>query len=517
MNKLMLLVCFSSVCFAQVNILPLAQDNAWTLRNQYISDTVALSVTSDQMMGPKRRVVLAFRNPWFQYDLILNVVSNGTLLEGIVQDGATMHFDNTSYWFRTDVSAGASWLTPLGPMKLLSKTATVTTSSARYSNCWKYVFGTGEQAQYWYLAPNIGFVQFGESPASFVLSSKTLNPYVAPVPSTLTGPCPKLGIHPNPAANGDFSDAGLEAVLANTVVGGVRMYHADATWAALEPTPGTYQTDKLDNALKLAQKYKLDIALTIRTIDTNVMALPPDLVGRTTSDPVVISRFNALLTALAPIMNSNVRWVHFGNEVNLYFVSRPAELPAFQTFVAAAAARLKALKPGVSTGVVFAYPGFRATDQYVKPLIPSVDHVAFTYYPIKADYSMYDPSVAAADIAEMVAGAAGKPLLLTEIGYTSKAPSSTGTSAQRTFYSNALNAIAKYSGKIVGASFITLNDPPPSIVASLTSYYGILAPNFEAYLAGLGLADSIGVAKPAYSVWVTQSQSFGANVGCTIP
>src|SRR5690349_10058813 len=68
-------------------VLPLANHNRWVLKSPYVTNPVVLSVESDQVIGPKRRVSLLFTNPWLNFSYIFNALPTGLMVEGVTTNG----------------------------------------------------------------------------------------------------------------------------------------------------------------------------------------------------------------------------------------------------------------------------------------------------------------------------------------------------------------------------------------------------------------------------------------------
>jgi hypothetical protein len=521
-RALSLLFAGASVLCAQVpNTLPLADGNQWVLKSPYVSTPITFQVTSDQVLsGGTRKISVSYTNPWSNYSYVLTMGAAGPLLDGVTIGGSTIHFVDALPWFGTSVALNATWSTAFGPMTLISTTASVTTPAGSYANCWHYQIGSGSSVQDWFLAPNVGFVQFGVGPAAFTLNTVHLTPYVAPVLAMpVSVPCSLVGIDANPAANTNFSAAAQNAASQLAVTAGARFEHLSALWSDLEPSPGAYSFSGLQSSIAYAAAYKMSVDLTIRTIDTNQVSIPADLAGRALNDPVVISRFQAMLAALAPKLTSTVKWVQLGNEVDIYFSQNMSVIPAFMSLYSAGASTLKAERAGTSVGVVFSYSAYWYNNAAFLAISPYMDHIAFTYYPIRPDYTVHDPSIAMSDLGEMISAANGRPMVLTEVGYPSSTVIASSNALQSTFYSNVLNTVQGLSGRVAAVNFFQMSDMPTATVNSLVAYYSTgasvgSAQAFGAYLGSLGTVDVTGTGKPAWTAFAAGASKFLAPV-CT--
>jgi hypothetical protein len=513
---LFLLALSVASLYGQSNVLPLAGSNQWILRSPYVSTPVTMQVTSDNVLpGGKRRISVLSTNMWSSFSYVLTIGASGPILEGVTLNGATMHFTDPMSWFGTDVPLNSPWNSPFGTMKVVSKTDTVQTPTKTYTNCWHYQIGSGANVQDWWLAPDFGFIQYGTGPAAFVLDTATLNTYVAPVSTPRSVACPAVGMDANPAANTDFSASAQTAALQKVVSAGARMMRYTARWSDIETGPGVYSLTALQNSISYATMNHLSLAVTLRTIDSTQIAVPVDLAGRALDDPTVVSRFQAMLRAVAAKFNSSVKWVQLGNEVNIYLSQDPSATSSFLSLYNAGASTLKSLNTSISVGVTFSYSAYWYDDTVFTAVSPVCDHIAFTHYPVRPEFTVYDPGIAKNEFGEMIAAANGKPLILTEIGYPSSSTIGASTDAQQTYFSDVFDALQTLGGYISAANFFQLSDMPTATVNSLVQYYGgSNAAAFGAYLGTLGVVDVTGADKPAWNTFSKRATSFLGSV-CT--
>ena len=124
----------------------------------------------------------------------------------------------------------------------------------------------------------------------------------------------------------------------------------------------------------------------------------------------------ALIDALAPHLDENVRYLSIGNEVDAYLSNHPDEWDAYTRFYNAAA-YVRLVLPGVQVGVTVTYGGTQADPVEVARLTASSDVFIMTYYPLNADFTTQAPESPLTDFPRMIAMMGEKPLLLQEVGY----------------------------------------------------------------------------------------------------
>jgi hypothetical protein len=497
---------------AQTNLLPLAPGNSWTLTAGPYSGT--LSVTSYSVVDGVPRATIAFNNPWTPFSFLVRSTTAGIMLEGIQYPSGTNGYPDPVVMFGVG-TVGQTWNSSYVNATLVSNNNTIVTPNGTYTNVVRYDLTFGSSVETWYLAPNVGFVQFGAG-TGLELSKLSLN--TVPAPSTSpAGTCPNVGITANPKANGDFSAAGKEAALKSAIAAGSNFMTIETSWALLEPSPGSYDMSSISAQLALAAKYSQKTVLLIKTIDTTSRTVPSDLASLTWNDPHMISRWQGVLKAVLAVLNSQVKWLELGNEVDTYLTVYPAELSAYSAFIQAGQTIISGANPALSTGVVYSFDSWRLSNSVYLALNPQMQNVAFTYYDANATVPtavQRAPGDVAFDFADMVTAAGGKPLVLTEVGYASSTAISSSPALQQTFYSNALTAFAGASGKLTGASFSFMSDFPAATDASLAAAYGPSGSSWVSWIGTLGLFDSSGNAKPAWSTFQAQATPMQANKGC---
>jgi hypothetical protein len=497
---------------AQVNYLPLALGNSWTLTAGSYSGV--LTVTSYSVVNGTPRATIAFNNPWVPFSFLVRSTSTGILLEGIQYTSGRNGYPDPVMMLGQG-TPGQTWTSPYLTATLVSNNNTITTPMGTYTNVLRYDLNFAGSVETWYLAPSVGFVQFGTG-AGLVLSRLTLNP--ATTPATRSGACPIVGITANPHANGDFSEAGKLVALQSAISAGSNFMVIETSWAQLEPSPGSYNLSSISDQVSWAALLNQNAVLTIKTIDTTARAIPSDLATTAWNSSTMISRWQNLLKAVLPTLNSHIKWINLGNEVDPYLTSYPAELSPFAYFIQTGQNTIAATNPSISTGVVFSFDSYHLNNGVFLALNGQMKHIAFTYYDANSAVAtavQRSPADVPYDFADMVTAAGTKPLILTEVGYSSSTAISSSTAMQQTFYGNALTAFANSGGKLTAASFSFMSDFPASTVASLAAAYGTSGVSWVNWIAELGVFDQTGNPKPAWSTFQTQALALKGTTTCS--
>ena len=221
---------------------------------------------------------------------------------------------------------------------------------------------------------------------------------------------------------------------------------------------------------------------------------------------------------LLPQFQSQLKWVNLGYEVDGYFLAHPDQIPVYGALYSAGRTFVKSLAPAASVGVDFAFDNVHQNSAVFQMFSPYIDHVAFDYYAQDSSYLERSADAPTKDIPLMVLLAAGKPIILKEVGYSSGAGAGSSPDQQRAFMSNLFTAMRSAGGAFKGANVWALQDMPASAVQQIATLYNIgsNAPMIS-FLGTLGLRDLTGNAKPAWSVFTSTTSAFMLAGTCQTP
>jgi hypothetical protein len=282
-----------------------------------------------------------------------------------------------------------------------------------------------------------------------------------------------------------------------------------APWASLNPTGSTYDLATITNpyfGLSQLSAYGYEtIFLNIPIITVSSRSMPADIATLSFDDPLVKSRFHALIDVIQGQINNQVKYVALGNEVDTYLSAHPSEWAAYRILVEDARTYLKMIKPDVTVGVTTTFDG--ATTKFaaeVGGLNTSMDAIMLTYYPISSSFAPRDPGTVSADVAKMNVISMGKPVVMQEWGYPSSTTLGSSESKQATFIYNSLVELQKQGvNKFPFVSFFKYRDWTSNHVQTLTGQKAG-QPFFE-FMSSLGLKKNDGKPKEAFTViqnWV---------------
>lgn len=492
--------------------LPLSVGNKWVLRSKTVATPITLEVTSKS----GNDFDLRFENPWVTSVLTVQPNGGAITLTALSMGGQRAPMPAGTVYYDFSARNGQSWSNRIGKITLVSRDKTVTTSSRRYDHCIEIqeVNSKGDKL-YWFFAPGVGFVQFGEGAWAFVLdegSSKlpgqsqslaSVATAAAPPAASAgrgTGPV-RIALAANPAANEGFNPKTVNGRFDQSTSAGVSYVYLSPKWNELEPRKGKYNFKDIDFQIDQALRAGVPLVCNIRVIDTNQRAMPSDLQGRSMRDPEIKNRLLALIDALMPRLKGKAQYMLIGNEMDGYFKNHRNEVQDYRDLFQAGAAKMKQIQPGTQVSASITFDGISDID-LMKPILDQTDFFAVTYYPLSPDFTVRDPQTVPSDFGRMISAARGKKILLQEVGYPSSPTNNSSEEKQAQLFKAVFDQLRAHSSNFIGAYFFMMCDLPDSTVNQLAAYYKLAnADKFRAFLKSLGMFDDKGRPKKSWQVF----------------
>ncbi len=346
---------------------------------------------------------------------------------------------------------------------------------------------------------------FGLCFASLILTSVACGSSNAPAPPPSSGTTePPLGrggrilaIDVNEASDGDYDSAFR---LARQV--GAQAVSLSLPWDSIETAPGEFHPEP--DYLAIANLYypanATPLALMIGPIDTNIRRVPSDLTQHAFDGPRLVERFNQLLAyAFAKLPETDLTVLAIGNEVDVYLGDDSPSCAAYERFFEATSAFARSLRPGLLVGAKATTSGLLGSSRKCMQRINQhSDVILATYYPLRADGSVHDPSVVSEDFSALASLASPKPVYLLEVGYPSSVRLGSSDEQQARFIREVFRAWDAHAEQIPLVTFTWLHDLSVERVDGYLDYYGLRTRNFAAFLGTLGLRSPDGRDKPAF-------------------
>jgi hypothetical protein len=284
---------------------------------------------------------------------------------------------------------------------------------------------------------------------------------------------------------------------------GVGFVVANGNWSQMETRKGQYKLDSLNYLLSVSRQ--LPVSYTLRVIDTVGRDVPSDLRGVRWNDGKMRDRLFALIDAMTPLLRDRVRWFMLGYEITEYMNRHPEEANDFAALFEATKKHLQERVPGIKVSSTLMFSGIDQLEGRLSALDRQMDLLVLTYAPLEADFSVKDPSVVPADFEKMMQRAAGRKILLQEIGYPSSSVVNSSQAKQAEFYRLAFQQLDRNPQAFAAVNWMVLGDLSDSVTKQYSQFYGLKnVAKFEAVLQTMGMFDTHGQAKKSWDVYQEQ-------------
>lgn len=298
-------------------------------------------------------------------------------------------------------------------------------------------------------------------------------------------------------------DTAAKTALEETVALGTTRALVAKNWRELEPAADKVKLDDLRREITLRRGLQQDIILGLQLINTVKREVPEDLQNTAWDDPVMVARATALMEeVLALLPADRMSYVAFGNEVDVYFTQHPEEMPSYLELYRQIHAKMQAIFPKVQMGIATTFDSVREKrGALIETLNRDTDVVILTYYAIQG-LKVLPPEAPHRELPMMVALAAGKPVVLQEVGYPSAAGVGSSEAQQAEFIRQFFAAWEKHRAAIPTISLFMQTDFSSRLCTQFTDYYGMVdyKTQFADFICTLGLKDAHGRPKLAWSV-----------------
>jgi hypothetical protein len=318
----------------------------------------------------------------------------------------------------------------------------------------------------------------------------------------------RVGLDPNPKATSDYRrEAWTESIRLMRSTGATQ-FHYSQQWSTIEPEPGRYETSETSFIVEQAERLRLIYAFKI--IDAGHRTMPQAYQSLSWDSPQMVNAIVRAIEAMAPALGERVWSYSLGNEIDMYFSSRPGEIAAYGRMLEQVKVRVRELHPRASFTTTFQFSAAPLLRSRYAAIVSTLDHVAFTYYPLAANFTVRPPEVFASDLQTMIAAARPLPMTLQEIGYPTAARLGSSPERQAEFVRLAFEAIrAAGTTQVLAVTYLFQADLPEWLVNDLVRAYGVEDENFRAFLSTLGLRDERDRPKPAWDEFVRQAEISG--------
>jgi len=298
---------------------------------------------------------------------------------------------------------------------------------------------------------------------------------------------------------------------------GINIFGMSPEWNILEPAPGNYSLqDNLIHPLTLLDRDESKLEsyiLVLKMIDTNIKLVPNDLDNLDFDTPVMTNRFSLLLENIFNHVPSIERVSHLllGNEIDGFLSANPDQIQKFKTFYTAAVQKIHALNPKVKVGTIISFHASRYNPPLYETFKDIGDFICYTYYPtneqISTPWQMRPINEVKEDIDWMVQNAGGKPIALTEIGYTSSYENSSSENQQAEFVEAMFASLKTHieNKKIEFVYYHGVYDYPQGFCNQYARQQGVDSTFICGFMNHLGLHDwKTGQPKQAWKTFINE-------------
>jgi hypothetical protein len=315
-----------------------------------------------------------------------------------------------------------------------------------------------------------------------------------------------LGIDVSMAADNNYDKA--FATAKNAGMQEIGLYF---NWDDIETSPGVYNNPYFQMANTFYPPTGTMVDLTITPIHTNQLVVPGDLGSTSFDDPVMIERFTDMLDwVFSEIPDLEVSSVVIGSEFDVYFGTDKNQWEKYQVFYREVTAYVKEHYPDTKVAAEATFDGLTGhTKEYTKALNEYSDIIGVSYYPLKSDFTVKDPSVVYSDFDTLTTMYKGRTIYFYQLGYPSSPVLKSSEAKQKQFIQEVFRAWDAHASQIKMIDFTWLHDMSPQTVESFKEFYGIGSNNFAEFLATLGLRTYDGNEKEAFKALHTEAKARG--------
>ncbi len=236
----------------------------------------------------------------------------------------------------------------------------------------------------------------------------------------VASPTPKgnriLSIDVNPARDGDYETAFQAAQSA-----GIEQVGLFLAWPVLETAPGVYDGTLLDIATAYYPTKGVKLDLTLAVVNTTRRELPADLANKSFDDPIVIERFKELLDfVFSKTENIEISSLNIGSEYDILFGSDKEQWRQFQVFYKEIVSYVRTKRPDLKIAVEATFNGVTGSARsQIRALNQSSDIIGVSYYPLKENGDVKEPSSVRADFDLIESLYPNQPIYFYQFGYPS--------------------------------------------------------------------------------------------------
>jgi hypothetical protein len=298
---------------------------------------------------------------------------------------------------------------------------------------------------------------------------------------------------------------------------GVQAVTLSFDWKDIEVGPRKYQDpgSNLATANFYYPAKNVKVALDIRPIHTNRLAVPADLGETPFDDATMIERFNQMIDyMLSQLPDLQLAALYIGSEIDLYIGANETLWRQYKTFYEATRQHVKKKHPNLNVGVETTFWGLTgsATRDAIQRLNEQSDIIGVSYYHVDSEtFFVKDPQEIQSVFRDTIALYPGRPIYFHQFGFPSSVALNSSEAKQQEFVRESFKAWDTYAEQIQFISFTWLTDSSQEALEFFKRYYGVADKNFVEFLRTLGFRthSNAGVDKEALGALQAEAKARG--------
>jgi hypothetical protein len=325
---------------------------------------------------------------------------------------------------------------------------------------------------------------------------------MAPPPPTL------LGLEANPLHGGDGDPTPAEQLLAEltTYAAGVRSVTVAVSWSEVDEPAGL---DELAARIAELKQRGLEVVVVLQVVDHRADGRPERLRDAPWDDPETSGALVSMGEAIVQRAGAEVSTLVLGDGVDAYTASHPQEAVPIAALLGGVVGKLAAgaaPRPRLAIGLTYKGP---AVDAVAGQLAQVGDASAFFYAANMGEPSIPNASSPTKDLDAMVSLAAGRPIHLTGVSFTSAASLGASADAQALRLAAFFSALEPRKGSFRTVNVARLHDLTEVACSHLAARQGLAidAPEIT-FRCASGLRDVTGTAKLSWQTFLEASAAY---------
>lgn len=282
------------------------------------------------------------------------------------------------------------------------------------------------------------------------------------------------------------------------------------TWAEADNIINTGQLSTYVNFIaNLKATYNLKFHLSIKNPSTAVNYVPPAYAGLNFEDTVFTNAYFQFAKTLIDSFANVTDYLSVGVEADIYFNNHPNELDDFATLYQNISDYVHTNYPNIKTSSAVTFENGIVLNDTLWQLTKNYsDNLCVTYWAINSDFTIKSNAVweIASNINTLIQKSETKPVLIKECGFPSSAITNSSDSMQAYFVKEMFLQTMNKS-EIEGLEWQFLADFNSATVNYWVNFYQYNTPEFIGYISSLGFMDTLGIAKPAYNIFLQMMDS----------